>query len=163
MRITNKGEYGLRLAIRLARNYETGEPMTTHELATVEKLPEEYIQKLLWQLLQTGIIESRRGTKGGFLLSKSPEKITAREIVHVLEGGSFEVACVRFMDGENRCMYLDLHNCGLRGLWVNIYKKVDELLTEATLELLVQEEDRVKEKLSKVFKRKVIPIQSKTA
>lgn len=158
MRITNKGEYGLRLAIRLARNYVTGEAMTTHDIATKERLPEEYVQKLLWELLRAGIIESRRGVKGGFLLARPPQEITARQIIWALEGGSFEVACLRFMDGENRCMYLDLHDCGLRGLWVNIYKKVDELLQEATLALLIQEEDRVKERLWAVAGRKVIPI-----
>ena len=116
MRITNKGEYGMRLAIRLARNYPTGEPMTTHDIAQIEHLPEEYVQKLLWELLRAGIIESRRGAKGGFFLAKSPHEITARQIIRTLEGSSFEVACLRFMEGENRCMYLDLHDCGLRGL-----------------------------------------------
>ncbi len=160
MRMTNKGEYGLRLMIRLARNYEKGEPMTTHEVAQGERLPEEYVQKLLWQLIQAGMIVSRRGPKGGFMLARSPRQITARDIIRALEGGSFEVACLRFMDGENRCMYLDLHNCGLRGLWVNIYKRVDELLQEANLELLIQEEDEVKKRLGTVWRRKVIPIQA---
>jgi Rrf2 family protein len=158
MRITNKGEYGLRIAMRLARNYPTGEPMTTHEIAGIERISEDYVQKLLWQLLQAGIIESRRGAKGGFILARSPKEITARHIVWALEGGIFEVACLRFMEGEKRCMYLDLHDCGLRGLWVNIYQKVNELLTEASLELLIQEEDRVKERLRSVSTRRVIPI-----
>ena len=158
MRITNKGEYGLRIAMRLARHYENGYPMTTHEIAHIEHLPEEFVQKLLWELLRAGLIESRRGAKGGFVLAKPPRDITARQIVWTLEGGVFEVACVRFMEGEKRCMYLDLHDCGLRALWVNIYKKVNELLTEANLELLIQEEDKVKERLATVAGRKVIPI-----
>ena len=155
MKITNKGEYGLRLMIRLARNYEMDRPMTTHELAEMEHLPEDYVQKLLWQLLRSGLIQSHRGPRGGFTLAKSPKEITARQIIWELEGGTFEVACVRFMEGEERCMYLDLHNCGLRALWVNIYRRVNEVLNEATLELLIQEEDLVKERLAK---RTVIPI-----
>ena len=102
MRITNKGEYGLRIAMRLARNYPTGEPTTTHEISQIEHLPEEYVQKLLWELLRAGIIESRRGAKGGFILAKSPREITARQIIWALEGGIFEVACLRFMEGEKR-------------------------------------------------------------
>ena len=163
MRITNKGEYGLRIAMRLARNYPTGELTTTHEIAEVEHLPEEYIQKLLWHLLQAGVIESRRGAKGGFILARPPREITARQIVWALEGGIFEVACLRFMEGEKRCMYLDLHDCGLRALWVTIYKKVNELLTEANLELLIQEEDRVKERLASVSRRRIIPIIAQSA
>ena len=158
MRITNKGEYGLRIAMRLARNYQTGAPMTTHDIAKTERLPEEYVQKLLWQLLRAGVIESRRGAKGGFILARPPREINARQIVSALEGGIFEVACLRFMEGEKRCMYLDLHDCGLRGLWVNVYKRVNELLTEADLELLIQEEDRVKERLRAVSTRRIIPI-----
>ena len=163
MRITNKGEYGLRIAMRLARNYHNGEPTTTHEIAQIEHLPEEYVQKLLWELLRAGIVESRRGAKGGFVLAKPPREITARQIVWTLEGGIFEVACLRFMEGEKRCMYLDLHDCGLRGLWVNIYKKVNELLSEANLELLIQEEDRVKERLKIVAGRRIIPIVTEPA
>ena len=155
MKITNKGEYGLRLMIRLARNYELGRPMTTHELAQIERLPEDYVQKLLWQLLRAGLIQSHRGPKGGFTLARSPREITARQILWELEGGTFEVACVRFTEGDQRCMYLDLRSCGLRALWVNIYRRVNEVLNEATLELLIQEEDLVKERLAK---RTVIPI-----
>jgi len=163
MRITNKGEYGLRIAMCLARNYHPGELTTTHAIAEAEHLPEEYVQKLLWHLLQAGVIESRRGAKGGFVLAKPPREITARQIVWALEGGIFEVACLRFMKGEKRCMYLDLHDCGLRALWVNIYKKVNELLTEANLELLIQEEDRVKERLAAISGRRVIPIMAHSA
>ena len=155
MKITNKGEYGLRLMIRLARNYELGRPMTTHELAEIERLPEDYVQKLLWQLLRAGFIGSHRGPGGGFTLARSPREITARQIVRELEGGIFEVACVRFVEGDQRCIYLDLGDCGLRALWVHIYHKVNELLNEATLELLIQEEDRVKERLAQ--KPVVIP------
>ena len=164
MKITNKGEYGLRLMIRLARNYEMGEPITTHELAEIEHLPEDYVQKLLWQLLRAGMIQSHRGPKGGFALAKPPKEITARQVIWELEGGIFEVACVRFTEGDQRCMYLDLRNCGLRALWVNIYRKVSDLLSEATLELLLQEEDRVKERLAFLSEKKspqngfVIPI-----
>ena len=158
MRITNKGEYGLRVAMRLARNYHTGTSMTTREIAEAEHLSEEYVQKLLWELLHAGIIESRRGAKGGFVLTKPPRETTARQIVWALEGGIFEVACLRFMEGEKRCMYLDLHDCGLRALWVSIYKKVNELLTEANLELLIQKEDKVKERLASFSRRRVIPI-----
>ncbi len=163
MRITNKGEYGLRIAMRLARHYATGVPITTHEVAQIERLPEEYVQKLLWKLLRAGVIESRRGAKGGFLLAKPPREITARQIVWALEGGIFEVACLRFMEGEKRCMYLDLHDCGLRGLWVNVYKKINELLTEADLELLIQEEDKVKERLAALTRRRIIPITAQAA
>ena len=161
MKITNKGEYGLRLLIRLARNYELGRPMTTHELAEIERLPEDYVQKLLWQLLRAGFIESQRGPGGGFTLARSPREITARQIVRELEGGTFEVACVRFVEGDQRCIYLDLRDCGLRALWVNVYRKVNELLNEATLELLIQEEDRVKERLAQ--KSVVIPLAASKA
>ena len=155
MKITNKGEYGLRLMIRLARNYEMDRPMTTHGLAETEHLPEDYVQKLLWQLLRAGLIQSHRGPKGGFTLARSPKEITARQIVWELEGGIFEVACVRFAEGDQRCVYLDLRNCGLRALWVTIYRRVNDVLNEATLELLIQEEDRVKERLTK---QTVVPI-----
>jgi len=162
MRITNKGEYGLRIAMRLARHYQSEGPMTTHQIAQTERLPEDYVQKLLWELLQAKLIESRRGAKGGFVLAKPPAQITARQIIWALEGNIFEIACIRFMEGEKRCMYLDLHDCGLRALWVNIYKKVNELLTEATLELLIQKEDKVKEQLSRVSGRRIIPIAAAT-
>ncbi|MFH1858307.1 MAG: Rrf2 family transcriptional regulator [Candidatus Omnitrophota bacterium] len=153
MRITNKGEYGLRLAIRLARNYPAGEPMTTHEIAEAEHLPEEYVQKLLWELLRAGVIESRRGAKGGFRLAKSPQKITAYQIVLALEGESFEVACRRFTEGESKCIYSDPHACGLRELWFKLYKTVNELLKEANLGLLIREENEVREHLRKIANR----------
>jgi len=80
MKITYRGDYALKAVLDLALHYGT-EAITIHDIAQRIDAPVKFMEQILLDLKKGGFIESRRGKVGGYLLSRSPEKITVGEVV----------------------------------------------------------------------------------
>ncbi|MCX7858847.1 MAG: Rrf2 family transcriptional regulator [Chloroflexus sp.] len=85
MRISSKGDYGLRALFDLAQRYGEG-PIQSEAIASRQGIPVNYLNQLLITLRRAGLVESLRGPQGGHLLARSPESITLLEALTVLEG-----------------------------------------------------------------------------
>jgi len=85
LKLSNKGLYGIKALYELARNYG-GLPVTIREISEHHGMPVPFLVQVLHRLRQAGIVESRRGINGGYLLSRSPEAITLGDAVRALEG-----------------------------------------------------------------------------
>jgi Rrf2 family protein len=85
MRISSKGEYGLRALIDLALRYGEG-PIQSHDIHTRQAIDENYLNQILIVLRRAGLIESIRGPQGGHRLARSPDQITVLEAIVALEG-----------------------------------------------------------------------------
>ena len=137
MRVTTQGEYGLRCMINIGKNGTT-RPVSIQKISTDEGLPRTYVEQLLLKLRRYGLINSVRGAKGGYLLSKPASDITAREIILALEGTIFEIVCDRREKSRTKCKYN--RNCALNALWHSIRERVDETLEAVSLGDLVKTE-----------------------
>jgi FeS assembly SUF system regulator len=85
VRLGKLTDYGLVLMTYIARNHEL--PLrTARDLAVESRLPLSTVSKLLKQLLQSGLLTSHRGTKGGYILARDPQDISVVEIIAALEG-----------------------------------------------------------------------------
>lgn len=85
VRLGKLTDYGLVLMTYIARNHEL--PLrTARDLAVESRLPLSTVSKLLKQLLQSGLLTSHRGTKGGYILARDPQEISVVEIIAALEG-----------------------------------------------------------------------------
>ncbi|NJN18708.1 MAG: Rrf2 family transcriptional regulator [Oscillochloris sp.] len=85
MRISSKGDYGLRALFDLAQRYGEG-PIQSDEIASRQGIPVNYLNQLLITLRRAGLIDSLRGPQGGHLLARKPEQISLLDILTVLEG-----------------------------------------------------------------------------
>jgi Rrf2 family transcriptional regulator, cysteine metabolism repressor len=85
MRISSKGDYGLRALFDLAQRYGEG-PVQSDEIATRQGIPVNYLNQLLITMRRAGLIESMRGPQGGHMLARSPETITLLDLIAALEG-----------------------------------------------------------------------------
>ncbi len=85
MRISSKGEYGLRALFDLAQRYGEG-PVQSEAIATRQGIPVNYLNQLLIALRKAGLIDSLRGPQGGHMLARPPEQISLLDIVVALEG-----------------------------------------------------------------------------
>ncbi|PPB79965.1 BadM/Rrf2 family transcriptional regulator [Albidovulum inexpectatum] len=92
MRLTSFTDYGLRMLMRLAS--APCHAFTTAELATEFALSRNHLAKIAQRLAQAGIIETRRGGKGGACLALPPEQIRLGHVVRILEEGSALVECL---------------------------------------------------------------------
>jgi Rrf2 family protein len=85
MRISSKGEYGLRALFDLAQHYGKG-PIQSHEIHERQGIDENYLNQILILLRKAGLIESVRGPQGGHRLARPPAQIDLLEVLVSLEG-----------------------------------------------------------------------------
>ncbi|HUO30612.1 MAG TPA: Rrf2 family transcriptional regulator [Bryobacteraceae bacterium] len=85
MNISVKGEYALQAIFDLA-SQPPGSPVKIGDIAKRQKIPQKFLELILAGLKQGGFVESRRGAEGGYLLVRSPETLTAGEVVRFIEG-----------------------------------------------------------------------------
>ncbi len=85
MKISSKGEYGLRALFDLAQHYES-RPRRSREIAEAQSVAEDYLNQLLIILRKAGLINSLRGPQGGHVLARAPHQISLFDAVYVLEG-----------------------------------------------------------------------------
>src|ERR1043165_7409210 len=85
MNTSVKGEYALQAIFDLA-SQRPGEPVRIADIARRQKIPQKFLELILATLKQGGLVESRRGAEGGYLLSRRPENITVGEALRSVEG-----------------------------------------------------------------------------
>ena len=85
MRISTKGDYGVRALIELSHHYGEG-PLQSAHIAGRQRIPEPYLDQLLTTLRKAGFIRSVRGPSGGHALVKEPGEIRLSDVIKTLEG-----------------------------------------------------------------------------
>ncbi len=115
MKISAQDEYGLRILLRIARaDLEKG--LSIPQLSELEGLSAAYVGKLTRVLRLAGIIESTRGQKGGYILSKAATEIKINDVLTALGGRLFdEEFCGGFSGKNNFCT--NSVDCSVRSLW----------------------------------------------
>jgi Rrf2 family protein len=132
LRVSTKGEYGVRIMVDLARHYG-GSPRSLTDISQAEMLPLAYLEQLVKMLREANppLITSTRGAHGGYQLSRPPEEITMGEIVRVLEGPISPMICAT--EGEMTQMCIFLESCGTKYLWARVRDAVAQTLDSITL------------------------------
>src|SRR5437870_3272724 len=84
MMFSTKAEYGIRVLVELASR-DGDAPVPLAEIAEANGLPLAYLEHLVARLRKAGLVESRRGARGGYLLARGADDITMAEVVEALE------------------------------------------------------------------------------
>ncbi len=133
MELTRKGEYAIRGVIYLARQ-PAGKMVLISEIAEATQVPQTFLAKILQSFAKIGIVNSYRGTGGGFTLGRPASRITLREIVEAVEG---PIAPNRCVIGEGTCER-DA-SCLVHPVWRQVQKQVVSILDGVTLADLAKE------------------------
>ena len=138
MKISALEEYGLRCMLQLAL-HDPGQPMTVNQIAANEGLTPEYASKLLNLLRQQGLVDSVRGRKGGFVLTRTADDVNLGEIVLALSNQLFDAEyCERHAGAGEVCVHETA--CALRPIWSTLSEHVSQLLESITLADLLRSE-----------------------
>ncbi|MEO5957617.1 MAG: Rrf2 family transcriptional regulator [Opitutaceae bacterium] len=86
MKISVQVDYACRVMSELARMHGSGELARIEHLARTEAVPANFLAQILIKLRNHGLISSRRGNQGGYLLARSPEDISLHDILTAVEG-----------------------------------------------------------------------------
>jgi Rrf2 family transcriptional regulator, cysteine metabolism repressor len=133
MRISSKGEYGLRALFDLAQRYGEG-PIQSHEIHQRQGIDENYLNQILILLRKAGLIESVRGPQGGHRLARPPAQITLLEALVALEGRLLPDDLGR--DGSPSLEPIDREL--LRDVWLGARRALEDYLGGITLDDLCQ-------------------------
>ncbi|MCP4724648.1 MAG: Rrf2 family transcriptional regulator [bacterium] len=131
MRFTAQEEYGLRCMLQLAKNEDNG-PLSIEDIARNEGLTAHYVGKLMRILLKGKLVTSTRGQNGGYTLVRPAVRISAEEVIHVLDGRLFENKyCSKYTGQIDHCVHTS--ECSVRSLWSTLDGIVSSVLKETTL------------------------------
>jgi Rrf2 family protein len=133
MKISTKARYGTRLMLELGLHYEQG-PVLLKDIARLEDISEKYLSQIVIPLKNSGLVNSFRGARGGYVLARPPAKINMREVVEVLEGEINLVDCVKTPAACSRTSV-----CVTRTLWGKMGQQMARVLEDLTLADLVDE------------------------
>ena len=86
MRISAKAEYALLAMMELVQAYGSRAVVSVEEIARKQHIPQKYLVHILIQLKKNGLIESRRGFKGGYVLARDPSAIALGSVIPAMEG-----------------------------------------------------------------------------
>jgi Rrf2 family cysteine metabolism transcriptional repressor len=139
MMFSTKAEYGVRVMVELARRAGQ-DPIPLAEIAAHDGLPLAYLEHLVARLRKAGLVDSRRGSRGGYLLARSPTDITMAEIVEALEGSIAPIECIsEASDGSIVCSRESDpgHVCPTKLLWTRVRFAIVHTLQETSLADLV--------------------------
>jgi len=129
-------KYALKALVHLAKSKGQG-PVLIGDIAESQKLPRKFLEQILLELKNLGILKSRQGKSGGYFLAKEPKEILVGQIVRVFNGPLAMVPCVSVSAFEKCEECVDFSHCGVRRVMQKVRDVTAEILDGTTLEALV--------------------------
>ena len=128
-------DYSLKALLMLADRYPTAQPLRVEEIAAAQGVPENYLRRLLIELKRGALVLSQKGPNGGYMLARSPARITMADVVEVIEGDYTPVECLE--DGATSFCSRD-SGCPMREIWREVRESVVGVLRRSTLQSLAE-------------------------
>jgi Rrf2 family protein len=139
MKVSTRGEYGVRAMIALAHNYGSG-PMSIAAVSKSSAIPTAYLEQLIGPLRRAGLVESKRGARGGYQLTRSPEHVTVGDVYRVMEGPVAPMDCVSENADDQTCPLIE--GCETRPVWLKMRDAIAGTLDSMTLADLIEQSPR---------------------
>ncbi len=136
MKLSTRGEYALRALLVLGLNYNS-EVVRIQKISEQQNIPKRFLEQILNDLKELGVVESKRGLAGGYRLSRKPEQITLAEVIRFLEGPLAPVSCVS-QTAYVRCSCPDEARCGIRSVMREVREAIVKVLEKVTVAQLCE-------------------------
>lgn len=140
MKISTKGRYALRMLIDLAEHRDNSY-VSLKEISERQNISKKYLEQIIPIFNKTDMLRANRGSQGGYMLAKAPDKYTVGEILRLTEGSLSPVDCIDHDPGDcDRSA-----DCATRPIWQGLSKVINEYLDGITLQDII---DRQRERYS---------------
>ena len=138
MHLSKKSEYALRATINLGIATEVGRSMVSgSELAEANRLPLKFVERILQELREAGIVETHRGKFGGYALAKPADQIGIGELVRLMDGRLAPICCAS-ENAYQPCTCPDEDHCGLRMIMIDVRNAIANILDRYTVAQVVE-------------------------
>ena len=143
LQLTRDGEYAVRAVLFLA-SQPLGKISLISEISKVQDVPKSYLAKIMQHLVKVGLVNSRRGAKGGFFLARPADRITLRETIEAIEGPIYLNVCL-IKKGE--CPRDEI--CPVHPVWREAQEKLFSVLESKTMAQLAKDSEMLQKRTQK--------------
>jgi Rrf2 family protein len=138
MVMSQKCQYALRAVFELAKHTESG-PLKIGKIAEVQDIPVRFLENILSQLKRSGLVASRRGNEGGYLLTRPPREISLGDVIRFVEGPIKVVEC----SGTQGSMHCKLEkDCILRPVWEEAREALKKIYDNTSFQDLLEKQQK---------------------
>jgi Rrf2 family protein len=131
MKLSSRGEYALRALVVLGMNYGPS-VVRISTICEQQNIPQRFLEQILNDLKELGIVESKRGLAGGYRLRRPPEQISMAEVIRYVEGPLAPVSCVS-QTSYARCSCPDESKCGIRSIMKEVRDSIAKILEKVSI------------------------------
>ena len=131
MKINTRVRYGLRAILQIAEQYGQ-DPVPVSAISQTQEISGKYLEQVVGALRRAGLVESRKGVRGGYSLSRAPEDVTLWDIISALDPHTSLVDCVLEPEVCDRS-----DSCLTRSIWTLLSRRMQEFWTSYTLSDLI--------------------------
>jgi Rrf2 family protein len=139
MKISTKGEYGIRAMLYVAMNADRG-PVTSSEIARHQGIPEPYLRQILAQLSKDRLIQSNRGPQGGHALARPASQISLRHILMSLEGQTTHIDQILALPCT---IDVGTEHCVIREVFLEVKNAIERILNSTSLQDIVDRQREI--------------------
>ena len=133
IRVSARSEYGLRAMVYLA-GQDADRAVPLREIARVEEIPAPFLERILAQLRDGGLVTTVRGVHGGYVLARPPAEVPVGDVVAAVEGRLSIIDC---LSAEGECSRAD--GCVSQLAWRRLEEAIAASLREISLDDLLRE------------------------
>jgi len=149
MRLSKRGEYGLRAMITLAEPVKKGNSpamLQIKEISEREQISSKFLEQILLTLKNAGLLHSKMGVGGGYYLARPADEVTLGQIFRILDGPVAPIKCVSQMAYEP-CGCPDEQTCGLRLAMSDVRNAIADILDNTSLADITKRQSAIRKKL----------------
>jgi Rrf2 family protein len=130
--ISQKAKYALRALVALCRaRPET--PLMISEISRSQAIPKKFLEQILLELKRHGIVSSRRGRQGGYVLLRAPSDVTFGEVLRLIDGPIAPLPCLSKIAYRRCSDCSDEGNCEIRHVFARVAEATRDVLDRTTL------------------------------
>lgn len=144
--LSKKTKYAIKALVALAKS-EKGVPVLISRLAEEEKIPKKFLELILLELRNAGVLHSKKGAGGGYYMAKDPAEVKLVQILRVTDGPIALLPCVslNFYERCEECK--DEVTCGIRNVFIDVRDAALQILTETSIADIVSREKELSDSL----------------
>ncbi len=133
--LSHKAQYAFRALTLLVNNYRKG-PVLITEIADSKNIPIKFLERILLELKNAGVLESKKGKGGGYSLKDHPTTTSIAKVIRTVDGPIAMLPCVSLYFYE-KCKNCDEKNCGLHNIMLSVRDATLQIVENKTLQDLV--------------------------
>jgi Rrf2 family transcriptional regulator, cysteine metabolism repressor len=138
MKISARDEYACEAVLDLSLHYDIEAPVRVQDIAQRQGIPIKFLFQIMQILKRVDLVRSRRGTEGGYTLSRAPSQITVGDVIRAMSGPFVQLSCLDSGNFEDDCG--KQNTCQLKPIWAEVDRAIGNVLNNITFEELVRRE-----------------------